>query len=223
VLKKIGTAFARQPVCHEMIVTPPTVFCKSRKGVAQLVQSRAVPGLRLPGKRVAVLIEEGFSAGEVRLSRALLEAEGAAVVLVAPSIKAPYRDKTGTETLAADVPAAALRSSPFDAVVIPGGHSPDRIRMRHGLVEFVVEMAAAGKPIAAICHGPQVLITANLLRDRTVTCWPSIAVDVKNAGGRYVDRPAVQDGPIITGRKGDDVPAVVEVLIHALENGPGAI
>ncbi len=73
----------------------------------------------------------------------------------------------------------------------------------------------AGKPVAAICHGPQVLISANVLRGRTLTCWPSIAVDVKNAGGLYVDRPVVRDGNLITARKTDDLPFFIKTLIDA--------
>jgi protease I len=169
------------------------------------------------GKRVVLFVEEGFAAREVFECRRLLEAAGATVVLAAPTTKASFRDKSGSDTVTADVAAHAVTIADFDAVVIPGGHAPDRLRMRHGIVELVAAMIAAGKPVAAICHGPQVLITANVLKGRTLTCWPSIAVDVKNAGGRYVDRPAVQDGPIITGRKGDDVPAVMETLIKALQ------
>src|SRR5206468_678126 len=74
----------------------------------------------------------------------------------------------------------------------------------------------AGKPVAAICHGPQLLISANALRGRTLTCWPAIAIDVKNAGGLYVDKPVVEDGNLITSRKPDDVPAFSEALIRAL-------
>ena len=84
------------------------------------------------------------------------------------------------------------------------------------MVDLVRDAMAAGKPVAAICHGPQLLISANALRDRTVTCWPSIAVDVKNAGGLYVDQPVVQDGNLITSRKPDDVPLFSEALIRAL-------
>ena len=75
---------------------------------------------------------------------------------------------------------------------------------------------ASGKPVAAIGHGPQLLISANALRGRTLTCWPSIAVDVKNAGGRYVDRPVVRDGNLITSRKSDDVPAFTAAIVDAL-------
>jgi protease I len=176
-----------------------------------------VPGPTHSDTRIAILIEEGFSLREVTEARQLLEQAGAVVEIVAPSTKAPYRDRSGTTEIAADAAAHTLRASMIDALVIPGGHSPDRLRMRHGIVELVAEMVAAGKPVAAICHGPQVLITADVLKDRLVTCWPSIAVDVRNAGGRYVDRPAVRDGAIITGRKGADVPAVINALLEALQ------
>lgn len=174
---------------------------------------------RLAGKRIALLIEDGFAAREVFEPRRLLEAEGATVVTVAPTTKAPYRDKTGTESLTPDLPMHAAKAEDFDGVLIPGGHAPDRLRMRHALLDLVSDTLAAGKPVAAICHGPQVLISVNALRGRTVTCWPSIAIDVKNAGGLYVDRPAVRDGGIITARKGDDVPAFVEMLIGAISEG----
>jgi protease I len=171
---------------------------------------------RLTGKRVALLIEEGFAAREVTEPMRVLAEEGANVVPIAPSTKAPYRDKTGTTTVAAEVTAGSARMNDFDAIIVPGGHAPDRMRMRHAMVDLVTDAMTAGKPVAAICHGPQVLITANVLRGRTLTCWPSIAVDVTNAGGRYVDRPVVRDGNLITSRKGDDLPMFLDTLIEAL-------
>ncbi len=90
------------------------------------------------------------------------------------------------------------------------------MRMRHAMVDLARDAMEAGKPVAAICHGPQVLISANALRGRTLTCWPSIAIDVKNAGGLYVDKPVVEDGNLITSRKPDDVPVFSEAIIRAL-------
>jgi protease I len=173
---------------------------------------------RLHGTRIALLIEEGFSAQEVNEPLRLLTGEGADVVIVGPHTKAPYRDKTGTVEVAATLSAGAVRAKDIDAVVIPGGYAPDRIRMRHAMVDLVRDAVAAGKPVAAVCHGPQVLISADVVRGRNVTCWPSIAIDVKNAGGQYVDRPAVTDGPVITARKSADIPFLVEALIVALES-----
>jgi len=112
--------------------------------------------------------------------------------------------------------AGAAKMKDFDALVIPGGHAPDKMRMRHAMVDLARDAMEAGKPVAAICHGPQLLISANALRGRTLTCWPSIAIDVKNAGGRYVDKPVVEDGNLITSRKPDDVPVFSEAIIRAL-------
>jgi len=178
------------------------------------------PPQRLAGRRIALLIEEGFSSRQVDETRRVLTLEGANVDIVGPTIKAPYRDKTGTLLVEATIAASAAHTTAFDAIVVPGGYAPDRIRMRHTMVDLVADAVAARIPVAAICHGPQVLITANVLRDRTLTCWPSIAVDVKNAGGRYVDRPAVSDGPLITARKSDDLPAFLEALTQALIDRP---
>lgn len=175
---------------------------------------------RLTGKRVALLIEDGFAARQVIEPASLLGEAGADVIVIGPSTKAPYRDKSGATLVAATLTAGAARMKDFDALIIPGGHAPDRMRMRHSMVDLVVDAMAAMKPVAAICHGPQVLITANVLRGHTLTCWPSIAVDVKNAGGLYVDRPAVRDRNLITARKGDDVPAFIEALIDAMLGVP---
>lgn len=174
---------------------------------------------RIDGKRIALLIEEGFALREVVDVRRLLREEGAVVTVVGPSTKAPYRDKTGVVEVAADLAVSGAKAQDFDAVIVPGGHAPDRLRMRHAMLDLVTDCIAAGKPVAAICHGPQVLISANAVRGRTVTCWPSIAIDIKNAGGLYVDRPAVRDGCVITARKGDDVPQFVEALVQALDGG----
>jgi protease I len=174
---------------------------------------------RLSGKRIALLVEDGFEAREVTEPLSTLRSEGADVVLIGASATATYRDKTGTHTVTAQVAAGAARMRDFDALVIPGGHAPDKMRMRHAMVDLAADAMAAAKPVAAICHGPQVLISANVLRGRTLTCWPSIAIDVQNAGGLYVDRPVVRDGNLITSRKVDDIPAFTEAIIGALSEG----
>ncbi len=175
---------------------------------------------RLSGRRIALLIEEGFAAREVLDPIARLRGEGAEVVVAAPSTRAPYRDKTGAVSLEAATTAGALRAADLDALILPGGHAPDRLRMRPAVIDLVADAMAAGLPVGAICHGPQVLITANVLRGRTLTCWPSIAIDVTNAGGLYMDRPFVRDGNLVTARKGDDVPAFLEALINVMLGVP---
>jgi protease I len=100
--------------------------------------------------------------------------------------------------------------------VIPGGYAADKIRLRHAMVDLVRDAVAAGKPVAAMDHGASVLINAKALSGRLITCWPSIAVDAKNAGARYVDRPVVEDGCVITSRKSDDLPFFTGAIIRQL-------
>lgn len=171
--------------------------------------------MTLSGARIALLIEEMFEDGLVLTPRQLLMDAGAQVLYVAPLVGRAYRGLSGT-IVTADLAAGAARAEDFDAVVIPGGYAPDRIRLRHAMVDLVRDIMAAGKPLAAIDHGPSVLINANSLRDRTLTCWPSIAVDIKNAGGRYMDRQVHEDGNLITSRKIDDVVPFTEALIRQL-------
>jgi protease I len=175
----------------------------------------SAPGT-LAGKRVAILIEDEFEDRELVGPLEALRAAGADVKVVGPAAAVQYRGKRGDALVTSDLAAGAARIKDFDALVIPGGHAPDRMRMRHAMVDLAREAMAAGKPVAAICHGPQVLISANTLRGRTLTCWPSIAIDVKNAGGLYVDKPVVEDGNLITSRKPDDVPMFSEAIIRAL-------
>ena len=170
----------------------------------------------LTGKRVALLVEEEFEDRELTGPLDALRAAGATVTIVGPAAGAQYTGKRGESIVTSDLAAGAARMTDFDALIIPGGHAPDKMRMRHAMVDLAREAMDAGKPVAAICHGPSLLISANSLKGRTLTCWPSIAVDVKNAGGMYVDKPVVEDGNLITSRKPDDVPAFSDAIIRAL-------
>jgi deglycase len=170
----------------------------------------------LAGKRVAVLVEDEFEDRELTGPVDGLRAAGATVVIVGPTAGGQYRGKRDGTVVAADLAAGAAHAGDFDALVIPGGHAPDKMRMRHAMVDLTRDMMHAGKPVAAICHGPSVLISAIALRGRTLTCWPSIAIDVKNAGGMYVDKPVVVDGNLITSRKPTDLPAFCRQIAMAL-------
>jgi protease I len=170
----------------------------------------------LTGKRVALLVEDEFEDRELLGPLEILRAAGVDVVLVGPHAATEYRGRRSHDVIKPDMAAGGAHIHDFDAVVIPGGHAPDRMRMRHAMVDLVRDAMAAGKPVAAFGHGAQLLISANALRGRTLTCWPSIAVDVKNAGGRYVDRPVVEDGNLITSRKPDDVSAFCDAILRAL-------
>src|SRR5215213_9304894 len=171
----------------------------------------------LSGKRVAMFVEDEFEDRELTGPLEALRAAGATVLLVGPAAGAEYKGKRGEAVVKSDIAAGAAKVKDFDAVVIPGGHAPDKMRMRHAMVDLARDAMEAGKPVAAICHGPQLLISANVLRGRTLTCWPSIAIDVKNAGGAYVDRPVVEDNGLITSRKPDDVPRFAAAVIASLE------
>jgi protease I len=170
----------------------------------------------LSGKRVAILVEQEFEDSELSGPRDALIAAGATVVMVGPISGAEYRGKRGEAVVTSELAAGAAHMKDFDALVIPGGHAPDKMRMRHAMVDLTRDAMDANKPVAAICHGPQLLISANALRGRTLTCWPSIAIDVKNAGGLYVDKPVVEDRNLITSRKPDDVRAFSEAIVRAV-------
>ncbi|MEP7308530.1 MAG: type 1 glutamine amidotransferase domain-containing protein [Acidobacteriota bacterium] len=176
----------------------------------------------LAGKRVAMLVEDEFEDRELTGPLEALRAAGATVTVVGPVKGGTYRGKRGDATITSDLSAGEARMSEFDALVIPGGHAPDKMRLRHAMVDLARDAMQAGKPVAAICHGPQLLISANALRGRTLTCWPSIAIDVMNAGGLYVDKPVVEDANLITSRKPDDVPVFSDAIIKALSRVPAS-
>ena len=167
--------------------------------------------------RVAILIEEEFEDRELPLLVELLRAEGLHVTLVGPVADAEYTGKRHEATLRSELAAGKARIKDFDTVIVPGGYAPDRIRLRHAMVDLVRDCYESGKPTVSVDRGAAVLITINALKGRTVTCWPSIAIDVKNAGARYVDRPVVEDGNVITVRKWDDVVALTDVLVTLLK------
>jgi protease I len=176
----------------------------------------------LTGKRVTILVEDGFEDRELTGPLEALRGAGVTVTIAGAMAGAEYRGKRGDAVIKADVAAGSVKVNDIDALVIPGGHAPDKMRMRHAMVDLARDTMEAGKPVAAICHGPQLLISSNSLRGRTLTCWPSIAVDVKNAGGLYVDKPVVEDGNLITSRKPDDVPMFSEAILRALAKMPTA-
>jgi protease I len=166
--------------------------------------------------RVALLLEDGFDDDEMERIRAAFRAALHDVSLVAPFAERAYQGRLRRLTLTSEIAASSVRASMFTAIVIPGGYAPDRIRMRHAMLDLVREAIAGGIPVGAVGHGAQVLISAGAIAGRTVTCWPSIAIDVKNAGGLYVDRPVVEDRGVFTARKIDDVEAFVRALADSV-------
>ena len=170
----------------------------------------------LEGKRIAILGEEGFEDSELTESLRAMKDAGARVVVVGSGSRESYGGKRGRATTKVDVTADKVNVEDFDAIIVPGGYAPDKMRLHQRMIDLVREAHDLGKGVAAICHGPQLLISADILRGRRVTSWPSVAVDLRNAGADWVDEPVVQDGNLITSRKPADLPRFNKAIIEAL-------
>jgi protease I len=164
----------------------------------------------LEGLRVAILVEDAFEQVEMTAPRQALSDAGAETVLISPRADQVrgWKSQTPADSFPVDLPLAQANSADFAALLLPGGViNADTLRLNQQAVEFVREFARSGKPIAAICHGPWMLVEADIVRDRTLTSWPSLQTDIRNAGGNWVDRMTVEDGGLVTSRKPDDIPA----------------
>ena len=172
------------------------------------------------GARVLIMATSGFEESELFGPRAILLSKGARVVLASPSpspIQATVLDDPG-KTIRPDMVIGAVRANEFDALILPGGViNPDALRMNADAIALIRAFNAAGKPVGAICHGPWLLVEADIVRGRTVTCWPSIRTDLRNAGANVIDEPAVTDGHLVTSRNPDDVAAFTAAMIAAIE------
>ena len=179
----------------------------------------------LQNKRVAILATDGFEQVELEKPREALEEAGATTQIVSPSsgeIQGMNHNDKG-DTLNVDVTLEDADASDYDALMIPGGLlNPDSLRTNKLALEFVRRFFAAGKPVAAICHAPWVLIDADMIKGRTLTSWPAIKTDVRNAGGHWVDREVVVDQGLVTSRKPDDIPAFNAKMIEEFAEGPHA-
>jgi len=173
----------------------------------------------LHGKRIAILAEEGFEDSELMEPLRAMKDADARVVIVGSGSKDSYRGKRGSATIKVDTTADKVKALDFDAIIIPGGYAPDRMRLHQTMVDLVKQAFEDGKVVAAICHGPQLLISADVVRGRRVTSWPSVAVDLKNAGAKWVDEPVVRDGNLITARKPSDLPRFNKAIVEALGTG----
>ena len=170
----------------------------------------------LNGTRVAVLVEQKYEEMEVWYPVYRLREAGAEVVLVGPRAGETYPSKLGYPAKA-DATAADVSADRFASVVIPGGFAPDYIRRSEPMLKLVRDAFAAGKPVAAICHGPWVLCSTTALRGRKATGYYSIRDDMTNAGATFVDQEVCVDGNVITSRKPDDLPAFVAAIINAIK------
>jgi protease I len=171
----------------------------------------------LEGKKVAILVTEGFEQVELLEPRRALDDAGARTEVVSPMegrVRGWDMTDWGDE-VDVDVPLTAADPAKYDALLLPGGvMNPDKLRMIPEAVEFVKQFFEGGKPLASICHGPWMLVEADVVRGLTVTSWPSLKTDIRNAGGVWVDRDAVVDGGVVTSRKPDDIPAFNQRMIE---------
>lgn len=170
----------------------------------------------LTGMHVAILVGDGFEQVEMTEPRKALDAAGATTVLVspcAPEVQGFNHDDRG-ERFPVDCSLDQANATDFDALLIPGGvRSPDRLRMEPTAVSFVKQFTEQGKPVAAICHGPWMLVEAGAVKGGKLTSWPSLQTDIRNAGGTWVDEVVVEDNNIVTSRKPDDIPTFSQTMI----------
>ena len=169
----------------------------------------------LKGKRVAILIGPQFHDEEATVPRTWLQERGAAVDLIGLD-SSTLTGKYGRITLTPDHSIDEVTPSDYDGLIIPGGGAPERIRIHDDALAFVKEYWQTGRPLGVICHGPQVLISADLLAGVTITCFIGIRDDVKLAGAHYVDQEVCVDGPLISSRKPEDLPAFNQAFGEAL-------
>lgn len=171
-------------------------------------------------QRVLIMATDGFEQSELEEPKELLEDAGYEVLVASPeegSIQGWDEDDWGDD-VDVDLSVDEANADDFDALLLPGGQiNPDKLRMDPQAVQLVRDFVDAGKPVAAICHGPWLLVEADAVRGKRVTSWPSVRTDLKNAGADVVHEEAVVDGQLVTSRKPDDIPAFVKALQGLLE------
>ena len=178
---------------------------------------------QIPNSRVLIVATDGFEEWELFGPREILQKRGAEIVLASlkkEPIQATVHDDPG-KTIRPDLTIDEVNPDDFDALILPGGvRNPDTLRLHGNVVELIKAFDRQGKPIGAICHGPWLLVEADLLRGRTATSWASIRTDLRNAGANVIDQAAVRDGNIVTSRNPDDVEPFTNALIDLIENIP---
>jgi protease I len=176
----------------------------------------------LSGKRVAVLVDNGFEQVEMTKPIEALRDAGAEPVIVSPQKRKVkgWNHKEWGDEFDVDLPLDQARPEEFDALLLPGGQmNPDNLRINPRAVEFARSFVDSGKPVAAICHGPWLLVEADVVRGRRVTSWPSIRTDLRNAGAEWVDESVVVDQGLVTSRKPDDIPDFNRKMLEEIAEG----
>jgi protease I len=179
-------------------------------------------GQALQGKRVAILMTDGVEQVEYTGPRGFLEQQGAQVTLVSPKATGDeiqgFNHLSPGDKFKVELDVRDARPADFDALVLPGGvANPDQLRLSMEAITFIREFGRENKPIAAICHGPWTLIDADLVTGRRVTSWPTLQLDLQNAGAQWTDEQVVVDGKLVTSRKPDDIPAFNQAILAELQ------
>jgi protease I len=178
----------------------------------------------LNGKKIAILATNGFEQAELLEPRKALSEAGATTEVISPNdgeIKG-WKSKDWGETVHVDKTLEQANPQDYDALVLPGGVlNPDHLRMNPAAVDFVRKFVNTGRTVAAICHGPWMLVEAGVVNGKSITSWPSLKTDLKNAGANWVDKEVCTDGQFITSRKPDDIPAFNHTIIDALSRSSG--
>jgi len=169
--------------------------------------------------RVAMPVAADFEDSEFTVPFDRFKNAGHEIVIIGSKVGDIVTGKRGQARATIDRVAGDLEPTDFDALVIPGGYSPDHLRTDKDVVAFVREFYATGRPVAAICHGPQLLIEARVVQGRKLTSWPSVHTDLVNAGATWVDREVVADHNLITSRKPADLEAFCDAILARLEHG----
>jgi protease I len=166
--------------------------------------------------RIAFVLESDYEDSEFAQPYQELADAGHECVIIGTEAGKELQGKRGDSTATTDTTADQVDPSDFDALVIPGGYSPDKLRMDDGVVDFTRKFAGSGKPVAAICHAGQLLVEAGAVDGKTVTSWPSVRTELELAGAEWVDREVVEDGNLITSRNPNDIPAFIRTLKERL-------
>jgi len=181
-----------------------------------------MPNRTLKGKRVAILVADGFEQIELTEPRKALDEAGAKSEIVSPAkgqVKG-WKETEWGDRFKVDVPLDRAEAEQYDALLLPGGvMNPDKLRMEPKAIKFVKDFFKQGKPVAAICHGPVILVDASVLKGRTLTSYPAIKADLANAGAIWVDQEVFVDNGLVTSRKPDDLPAFNRKMIEEFEEG----
>jgi protease I len=166
--------------------------------------------------KVAFVLADDFEDSEFQVPYERIREAGHRTTVIGPESGKEVRGKKGNVSFTVEASPDEVNAADFDALVIPGGYAPDKLRTSPGTVKFVKGVFEAAKPVAAICHAGSLLVEADAVRGRTVTSWPSIRTDLINAGAEWVDREVVEDGNLITSRKPDDLDAFVAAVLRRL-------